>query len=296
MTASRLTCALLLAALGCTNSNRPPSQNEVVDPATPQPDPMPQEMRVTGFSTPESAIWDSRRDVYLVSNVDGPATERDDNGFISQVNPDGSMATLRWIDGVQEGIELSGPKGMCLVDDMLLVADIDQIRRFDRNTGTVRGSIAVPDAQEINDIACNETGKAWVSDRGTGKVHEIADVKVDAVTAVLDVPNINGLAVDPQGRVWGVADNRLFRIDNGKMVDEQTLPSGGLDGLVVLADGMILVSSGEANAILYGRQGELFEPLFEDLDAPADIGYDAERNRLLIPLFKDNAVVIKALP
>lgn len=297
-TVSRLSCALLLAALGCSNANRPPAQNGTVDSTSPDldPTPTPKELRITGFATPESVLWDSRADVYLVSNISGSPTEPDDDGFISKVNPDGTISSLRWIDGKTEGVELSAPKGSCLVDDMLLVTDIDQIRRFDRNDGTVKGSIVVPEAQYLNDLVCTEAGKAWVSDVTTGKIHEIADVKVDQATVLLEAKGVNGLALDGQGRLWAVAENALFRVDQGKRVDEQTLPSSGLDGMVVLDDGTLIVSSWEARAVLYGRPGEMFVPLFEDLASPADIGYDSQRNRLLIPLFEENSIYIRDLP
>jgi sugar lactone lactonase YvrE len=299
MNASRLSCALLLVVLGCPKTN---SQSEVADtttPTTPHDDttPKPKEIRVSGFSSPESVIWDSRSDVYLVSNISGQPTGRDDDGFISRVAPDGTVLELRWIDGKQEGVELSAPKGSCLVDDMLLVTDIDQIRRFDRNNGTNKGSIVIPEAQGLNDMVCTAQGKAWVGDLVTGKLHEISDVKVDQSKPVLDAPGVNGLALDNQDRLWAVAEGKLFRLDpEGKRVEEQTLPNASLDGVVVLDDGTLLVSSWEARAVLYGRPGEVFMPLFEDLRSPADIGYDGERRRLLIPLFEENAVMIRDLP
>lgn len=300
-TVSRLSCALLLAALGCSNTNRTSDRNEV-DSTTKDPDtsttPQPKEIRVTGFATPESVLWDPRANVYLVSNISGGPTDRDDDGFISRVEADGTISSLRWIDGKQEGIDLNAPTGSCLVDNMLLVVDIDQIRRFDRDNGTSKGSIVIPEAQNLNDLVCNDKGKAWVSDITSGKIHEVSDVNVDQAKVIIEVEGVNGLALDRENRLWGIyAGNKLFRLDaEHKRVDEQTLPSGGLDGLVVLDDGTLLVSSWEAKAILYGRPGEVFMPLFEDLGSPADIGYDAERKRVLIPLFEDDAIVIRDLP
>jgi sugar lactone lactonase YvrE len=302
MTASRLSCALCLSgafllATGCPDSSKVPSRSpdepNDPDPGTPQS----MEMRITGFATPESVLWDPRSDVYLVSNISGKPTERDDDGFISRVETDGSVTSLRWIDGKNEGIELNAPKGSCIVDDLFLVADIDQVRRFDRNNGTGKGSVVIPEAQLLNDLVCNDKGKAWVSDIMTGKILEIPDVRVDAIGGPIDAQGVNGLALDQDGRLWAVANSELFRIDEvGNRVDNQTLPGAALDGLVVLADGTVLVSSWEARAIFRGRPGEAFTPVYEDLDSPADFGYDAQRNRLLIPLFADDAVLLRELP
>ena len=37
------------------------------------------------------------------------------------------------------------------------------------------------------------------------------------------------------------------------------------------------------------------EVVVSDVEAPADIGYDSRRNRVLIPLFQGDAVVIQPL-
>ena len=36
--------------------------------------------------------------------------------------------------------------------------------------------------------------------------------------------------------------------------------------------------------------------LIENVESPADIGYDAQRNRVLVPLFTPNRVIIKEVP
>src|SRR5262249_7581594 len=38
-------------------------------------------LKVDGFSTPESVLYDADGDVYLVSNINGKPAEADDNGF-----------------------------------------------------------------------------------------------------------------------------------------------------------------------------------------------------------------------
>src|SRR5262245_61192901 len=52
-----------------------------------------------GFATPESVLFDADTGVYLVSNINGSPGGKDDNGFISQVDPNGTVITLKWIDG-----------------------------------------------------------------------------------------------------------------------------------------------------------------------------------------------------
>ena len=83
-----------------------------------------------GFMTPESVLHDPDADVYLVSNIQGDPFEKDDNGFISRVSPDGVVLELRWIDGAKENVDLDAPKGMAILGDELWVAD-DPLRAPD---------------------------------------------------------------------------------------------------------------------------------------------------------------------
>jgi hypothetical protein len=73
------------------------------------------------------------------------------------------------------------------------------------------------------------------------------------------------------------------------------LPAGQLDGVVRAGDGSLLVSSWEGGAIYrVARAGEV-STLIDGLEAPADIGWDAQRDRVLIPLFMADAVEVRTV-
>ena len=57
---------------------------------------------------------------------------------------------------------------------------------------------------------------------------------------------------------------------------------GAYDGIVVLPNGAIIVSSHYDDALHVGRAGAL-RPLFARKPSPRGIGFDRKRNRLLIP-------------
>ena len=94
------TLALIsFVALGCSQSEpkqatppTPPTPDPKV--VTPPPPPLPpppppsapQVVKLEGFKTPESILWDKQANVYLVSNINGDAFGKDDNGFISRVS------------------------------------------------------------------------------------------------------------------------------------------------------------------------------------------------------------------
>jgi hypothetical protein len=89
--------------------------------------------------------------------------------------------------------------------------------------------------------------------------------------------------------------NELYQIDHGKKTNVVTLPKGSLDGLVLLDDGTFLVSSWEGKAVYRGPATGPFQTVLDNVNAPADIGYDSKRNRLLVPHFMDSIVTIHVL-
>ena len=69
-----------------------------------------------------------------------------------------------------------------------------------------------------------------------------------------------------------------------------------LDGIVFLNDGGYAFSSWGDRAVHRVSAAGNPSDLITDVESPADIGYDAQRNRLLIPLFTPNRVIIKDVP
>ncbi|WP_437878530.1 SMP-30/gluconolactonase/LRE family protein [Sorangium sp. So ce513] len=283
---------------------------------SPAPAPAAPERRsVGGFTTPESVLHDEERDVYLVSNIDGSPVDKDDRGFISRVSPDGEILDLTWIDGASEGVTLSAPKGMAVVDGKLYVADIDAIRVFDASDGAPIQDIEVPGAGLLNDIAVMPDGSIVVSDTGVAiEGGEITGTGTDALVVVEPDGQISRLIADPalphpngvafaDGEVW-VAYLGAARVDaidaSGAQRREIALPAGTLDGLVRLDDGRLLVSSWDASAVFEidptGEAAPRVSTLAEDLPSPADLGWDRARNRLLVPLFNDDEIVLLDLP
>ncbi len=257
-----------------------------------------------GFATPESVIHDAEADVYLVSNINGPPGASDGNGFISKVSPEGRVLELKWIEGGKNGAKLDAPKGMALVGDMLYVADITTVRTFDRKTGKPAGEVKLPGSTFVNDLAAR-AGKVYASDSGikfsekgaeptkTDSVWLIEKGKAKRIVTGESLGKPNGLLATETG-VWVVTfgSGELYRIeDSGTKSDTQKLPKGSLDGIVAVGDSF-LVSSWEAGALFKGKPGGTFEGIVDGLKAPADIGYDAKRSRVLVPLFNDNAIAV----
>ena len=262
-----------------------------------------------GLQTPESVLYDAAEDVYLVSNINGSPTAADGNGFISRIGPEGQVLALKWIDGTVSSVTLHAPKGMAIVGDTLYVADITAVRMFDRRTGQPKGSVAVPGATFLNDAAAGPDGSVYATDSGFTAAFSPsgsdAVYRIDRAGALTTIArgthlrNPNGITVLTDGTVLlvgGGNDGELFALGpGGQRVNVRRLPAGGLDGVEALPGGVLLVSSWGASAVFRVAADGRAEAVISNVRSPADIGYDGKRNRVLIPLFQDNRIVIQAL-
>ena len=260
---------------------------------------------VEGFATPESAIHDADLDVWFVTNINGVPSDKDNNGFISRMHPGGHVDSLRFVAGGQDGVTLNAPKGTAIVGDTLWVADIDAVRGFDKRTGAAVATVEVPGAVFLNDLATGPDGALYVTDTGirieaSGMTHPGPDrvfrIAPDhTVTTALEgeqVATANGIA-------WDAANNRFIIVFFGgpairswtpgsATLDSIAAGPGSHDGVVILGDGRILVSSW-ADSTVFAAGGA---KVVTGMDAPADIGLDAGRGQIAIPLFNLNRVAI----
>lgn len=260
---------------------------------------------VSGFEVPESARYDPDRDLYFVSNVTGNPVALDDTGFISLMEPDGRVRTLRWIDGRSEGVTLHAPKGMALLGSSLWVADITVVRSFDRESGQPGPTVDLGPlgAKFLNDITVGPGGTLLVSDTGiafeNGRGRLAGPHRVYAISAtkgpyvLIDDDRLkapNGVFYDATGArlligsfsgpdVWAWTPT-------GGLSIAATGP-GGYDGIERLPDGRILVASQDGTAIL-AISGSTMTPLVSNVSDVGDIGVDTRRSRIAIPRLDTN--------
>jgi hypothetical protein len=132
---------------------------------------------------------------------------------------------------------------------------------------------------------------------GTDAVYVIEDGKARKLVAKKSLGAPNGLMATPGG-AWVVtfSGGELFWLsDQGKREKAIRLPEGQADGVVVAPDGRLLISSWAGSAVYSWTIGGEFHKEISGVDAPAGIGFDCRRNRVLIPLFKKDTVVIHTL-
>ncbi len=260
-----------------------------------------------GLATPESVLYVPGDDVYLVSNINGAPVDKDGNGFISRLAPDGSVLDLKWIDGAAPGVALDAPKGMAVAGGVLYVADITELRMFDASTGRPMGSVEVPGSTFLNDVAAGRDGGVYVTDSGldaqfqptgTDAIYRYRNGTLDPVIGGPELDHPNGVTVLPSGALLVVpfgGSKAMYQVQGGSVISHQALPVGQLDGVVLLPGGDVLVSSWASSSVVRVAPDGTAVTVAEGAPAPADIGYDSARNRLLIPLFNDDAVRIVPL-
>ena len=267
---------------------------------------LPADQRVaapTGFSGPESVRYDAEQDVYFVGNFNGPANERDNNGFISRMSPEGLVRDMRFIAGGANGVTLHAPRGMFIVGDTLWTADVDAVRGFNRRTGAPVATVDFAGFQVgfLNDIAAGGDGALYVTDTGRNRIYRIVGRR-------LEVAVEDSLLNRPNGITWDEANGRFivvpfggshtvysWRPEQAGLASVGSVTGAQLDGVEVLAGGAILIASQADSAlhVLYRGEGRTVVRM---PGRPADIGVDIRRNRVAVPFVARNQVEIWQLP
>ena len=268
---------------------------------------------VEGLRTPESVRYDADQDVFFVSNINGNPSQKDRNGFISRVHADSlQQPTLEWIRGGETGITLHAPKGMAIVGDTLWVADVDAVRGFNRRTGRPVGTVDLAGlgAVFLNDVAVGPGGALYVTDTGIrfagdgtmtapgpNRIFRIAGRTPEVMVedSILAAPN--GITWDSAGGRFLVAPfsgPSILGIPSDGAMRPRHLAAGpgGYDGIELLADRRAVVTTWSDSSVYLMTDDSTLTRLITGLEAPADLGVDRRRSRLLLPLFNQNRVVV----
>ncbi len=254
--------------------------------------------QLDGLQNPESVIYDQKRDIYYVSNVNGTPNVKDGKGSISAVSVEGKMLEPAWIVG------LNAPKGMAIHNEKLYVADIDALLEIDIEKRLITNSFVVSDAKFLNDVTVDDKGNVYVSDMVMNRIHRLSNGKFEIWLEgeILENPNglhfeeddimlgswgkmTDGFATDVPGHLKRISlkDKEISSVGDGS-------PLGNLDGVEGTEDtGFYVTDWMNGKLFLISRKGKVTELL--DLNkGSADLEFIPEKSLILIPMMNDNTL------
>lgn len=251
---------------------------------------------------------------------DGPVPhlfDIDDNGYISRINvgSDGSLGAVDtdWISSAL-GVDVDGITGIAVQGTQLYAVDRDEILVFDisdLDAPTPAGSIDLPPGDRVlpNDIAVREDGTIYFSDTGLDRFLNPTDAQSvwrrnpdetwDHLRSFSSDELVcpNGVATGGESEALFVTfcSAVLYRVDEADADNVEELRAfrgpasvdiGRLDG-IVRHDGVLFISDWRGLREHAGGIHRVSDPqssrLVGNLFLPADIGLDADRDRILIP-------------
>jgi sugar lactone lactonase YvrE len=297
------------AMLGCSSGEKQAATTDTTAKRSVAPPAMYTSAGATdGFKTPESVRYDADLDVFFVSNINGNASQKDNNGYIAKIDGSNPSGSTTLVEGGKNGVTLNAPKGLAIVGDTLWVADIDAVRGFNKKTGA---SVATVDlgamkAGFLNDLVVGPDGALYVTDSGIhfdakgamthpgrDRIFKIVGRKATVAIEGDQLTRPNGIAWDaansrfllapfggPNIQAWKVGDTTVTTVATGP---------GGYDGIEVLSDARVLVTSWADSAVHVIKDGKL-ERVINSVEAPADIGIDTKRNLVAVPRFNAGKV------
>ena len=252
-----------------------------------------------GFQAPESALFDSDRNVLYVSNVAGEPNAKDGVGFISKVSPDGKMQEAEWVKG------LNAPKGLVMSGDKLYVSDVDQLVEIDVTSGKVTNTWNAEGAQFLNDTAADSAGRVFVSDMLTDSIYVLENGNLSVWVQDAALLHPNGLRVDGDRLIvaaWGKDIQPDFSTkEPGRLlaVDLKTkeisaigsgAPVGNLDGLEPDGSGNWLATDWVGGALYRIHPDGTADQLMDLNQGSADLEFLDNDKLVIIPMMMDGKV------
>ena len=247
------------------------------------------------FSTPESAVFDAERDQIYISNYNTfPRDLESADDFISVLELDGNILTLKWITG------LKAPTGITIHDDHLFVVERDGISKFKIESGEFVEKMKIKSPGFLNDIAIDDDGVIYFTDTSprnpeASVVCSFREGSVDTIANDL-INRSNGLLYDRRSLLVGNSgDQYLKKIDleTNEVANVAQLDTGIIDGIKLYKDDKYIVSLWEGRVYLAfpgGTVNELLD-LRNSHIKTADIEFIPDLNLVIIPTFDHNRVI-----
>jgi DNA-binding beta-propeller fold protein YncE len=266
-------------------------------------------LQITGLSNPAGFLVDPATDIYYLSNQNGAPDHHDNNGFITQLDADGKIIKMKFIEGGQNKVTLDAPRGLALVGKTLYVSDIDKIRGFELPSGRpVPGiDLSAFSVDFLTGLASDGHGLLYIADSGTDTIYKV-DLRsagrpvVFAKSKVLAGPH--GLAVHPStgalivvswnvGSIVEISPEGVIKV----LFSNSFLNSrfGNLMGVDFDGRGSMYVSDYSQGKIFRIGPQLRIHTIAEFLPTPAGLAVDRKHHVILVPYLVANVAEINGL-
>ena len=267
--------------------------------------------QITGLESPHSFVGDPSGKEYFISNINGEPDARDNNGFITKLNAEGKIIDLKFIQGGVADVLLHAPKGMALVGPILYIADLDQLKAFDKASGKLFATVSFPTSPNmrvsLTDVAAAPGGVLYVTDQAANAIYRIdpsADHRVDLLIHDERLAGPAGIAIHPgtnhlitvswqKGKILDITpDGQLTELESNGFFTGRFQNLSGVD---FDQWGNMYVSDLTKGKIWRMTRDHRFQVIAEYLPAPADISIDRVNNLILVPYHYVHAAEINGL-
>lgn len=236
-----------------------------------------------GIKVPESVLFDAQTNQIFVSNINGNSSEKDGNGFISILSPDGKVLKAEWVTG------LNAPKGLAIYKGNLFVTDIDELVEIEMKEAKIVRRYPVENAKFLNDVTISEDGLVFVTDSRDNKIYKLSDGKLGLWLDDALLKNPNGLWAE-KGVLY-VGTGNILQVDiKSKKINILVENCQGIDGLEKLQDGNFIYSNWVGR--IFVTKGKESIQLLDTVDKQntADIDFVPGKNLVIVPTFMGNSV------
>lgn len=244
----------------------------------------------TLLRTPESVIHDPVRNNIYVSNINKQSgTYKDGDGFISRLSTNGQIEELHWVSG------LNDPKGIAFYNNVLYVADVDEIVAISTQTASILAKYKADNASNLNGITVDASGTVFVTDSDQKRIYQLNNGHVSIWINSTRDEMPNGIYKDANRMIVAFMNSGNVRLldPETKNFTDWTDGIKSADGIAEAGDGNYLISSWDGE-IFYvnsnGRKRSVLNTSGQNINT-ADISFAERLGVLLIPTFKDNRVV-----
>jgi len=243
---------------------------------------------------PESVVYDSTQDRYLVGNCG--------NGAIVQIDKDGNQSYFN-----ADLMPYYSVLGLHIRDGSLYAAANGVymgVKVFDLATGALTGSIDIPGAYFLNDVTSDSSGFVYTTDSDAFRIYKLrlSDYNV-SIFVNTGASSPNGILFDPPHNrllvsLHSASEDILAAVDLDDSSMTQAVDAGvPVDGITEDDERNIYISAWSTNTV-YRFDSDFSSPktvVASGFTSPADIFFNKKHSILAVPNFNANRLDLIAL-